>query len=225
MEQKPTGYYDGVNAGLLDSIPLEARVVLEIGCGSGNLGAAYKERNPNATYYGVEVIEAAAARAAERLDKVFWASAEDVDLSELKGTVDCVVYGDVLEHLLDPWTALKNHASLLAEGGRIFACIPNVQHWTLLQHVLQGNWVYHDHGILDSTHLRFFTLKSIYTMFAGAGLRIDNVIGLQVNQPVAALFVDKMKPALDNLGIDATAFLQQTSALQYLVSATRPGSP
>lgn len=220
-EEKPDGYYDGINTGLLDCMPRDAKAILEIGCGAGRLGEAYKEINPTCRYYGVEIIESAAQEAATHLDQVFCASAESIDLSPLQDKVDCIIYGDVLEHLVDPWSVLKTHASLLRPGGRVFACIPNIQHWTLLQHLLQGNWVYSDHGLLDSTHLRFFTLSSLGPMFAGAGLRIDSVIGFRVQLDAARLFLDKMRPALPNLGIDEEAFLRTTSALQYIVSATR----
>ena len=221
MEQKPEGYYDGVNLALLDAMPLDAQVILEIGCGSGNLGAAYKQRNEECRYVGVEIIESAAARAGQLLDKVYCASAENVDLGDLQGQVDCLVYGDVLEHLIDPWATLRRHGALLRPGGKVLACIPNVQHWTLLQHLLQGNWVYHDHGLLDSTHVRFFTLNSIYALFAGAGLKVDNVIGLQVNQDASRAFFEKLRPGLENLGISEERFLPLTSALQYLVAASR----
>lgn len=221
QEEKPDGYYDGINTGLLDCIPRDAKAVLEIGCGGGRLGEAYKALNPACTYYGVEIIESAAQDAAAHLDKVFLGSAESIDLSALQDKLDCIVYGDVLEHLVDPWTVLKSQASLLRPGGRVFACIPNIQHWTLLQHLLQGNWVYSDHGLLDSTHLRFFTLSSLSPMFAGAGLRVDSIIGLRVYLDAAKLFLAKMRPALSNLGIDEEAFLRTTSPLQYLVSATR----
>lgn len=221
MQEKPDGYYDGINTGLLNQLPLDAKSILEIGCGGGKLGAAYKARNPGCTYYGVEIIESAAAEAAKHLDKVFCASAESIDLSSLQDKVDCIVYGDVLEHLIDPWAALKSHASLLRPGGKVFACIPNTQHWGLLEHLLQGNWVYSDHGLLDSTHLRFFTLNSLGPLFAGAGLQISTVIGLNINLDGAKLFLEKMRPALPNLGINEDAFLSTTGPLQYLVSATR----
>jgi 2-polyprenyl-3-methyl-5-hydroxy-6-metoxy-1,4-benzoquinol methylase len=220
-EEKPPGYYDGINVGLLDSIPADAKLVLEIGCGSGRLGAAYKQRNPDATYCGVEIVEDVAKEAAKHLDRVICASAESVDLSDLDGKIDCLVYGDVLEHLVDPWSTLKTHAAMLRPGGRVFACIPNIQHWTLLQHLLQGHWVYSDHGLLDSTHLRFFTLSSLGPMFAAAKLRIDNVIGMQVNRDAALVFLAKMRPALPNLGVSEDAFMRGISALQYLVAATR----
>jgi len=220
IEEKPSGYYELLNPVLLDSIPPGASAVLEVGCAVGALGAAYKERNPGCTYYGIEIHPPSAEIAAQRLDKVYCASVEDVDLSSLEKSLDCIVYGDVLEHLVDPWAVLKAHRALLKPGGRIAACIPNIQHWSLLQHLLQGNWVYSDHGLLDRTHLRFFTLNSIYTSLMEAGYDVQNIVGVRVDHASAAAFVDRMAPGLVNMGIDPDDLRQRCAALQYLAIAT-----
>lgn len=224
MEEKPSGYYEILNPVLLDCIPPDASVVLEIGCAVGALGAGYKDRNPGCAYYGVEIHPPSAEIAARRLDKVICGSAEEVDLSFLENSVDCIVYGDVLEHLVDPWALLRKHRALLKPGGRIAACIPNIQHWTLLQHLLQGHWVYSDHGLLDRTHLRFFTLSTIFTSLTEAGYRVDNLMGIRVDEAGAAAFTEAMKPGLVNLGIDPDLFRQRCAALQYVAVATPAGT-
>jgi 2-polyprenyl-3-methyl-5-hydroxy-6-metoxy-1,4-benzoquinol methylase len=220
IEEKPSGYYEGLNTVLLDAIPKDATAVLEIGCAVGALGAAYKDRNPGCAYYGVEIHPPSAEIAAGRLDKVFCASVEEVDLSSLERSIDCIVYGDVLEHLVDPWAVLKKHRSLLKPGGRIAACIPNIQHWSLLQHLLQGNWVYSDHGLLDRTHLRFFTLNTIFTSLVESGYRVETMIGVRIDEAGASAFVERMAPGLINMGIDLDTFRQRCSALQYLAIAS-----
>ena len=220
IEEKPSGYYEGLNTVLLDSIPRDASVVLEVGCATGTLGGAYKERNPACTYYGIEIHPPSAEIAARRIDKVFCAPVEEVDLSSLEKSVDCIVYGDVLEHLVDPWAVLRKHRDLLKLGGKIAACIPNIQHWTLLQHLLQGNWVYSDHGLLDRTHLRFFTLNTIFTSVVESGYQVENMFGVRVDEAGAAAFVERMAPGLVNMGIDPDILRQRCGALQYLVIAT-----
>ena len=72
--------------------------------------------------------------------------------------MDCLVFGDVLEHLVDPWAVLARLARLVCDGGQILACIPNVQHYSVIVSLLRGKWDYQDEGLLDRTHLRFFTL-------------------------------------------------------------------
>lgn len=219
--ENKTYAYDYYNQGLLNAMPAGRARVLEVGCNGGALGAAYKRANPGTTYYGVELGKAAAAHAATQLDFVLCGSAEDMDLGFLTGKIDCIVYGDVLEHLVDPWTLLKKHASLLSETGVILASIPNVQHWSLLDHVMRGHWNYSEYGILDNTHLRFFTLNTIHQLFTGAGLKVDSVFGLNAHPESAGRFTEALRPALQTLGIDEKEFLNRTMPLQYVVTASR----
>src|SRR5262249_38135876 len=140
------------------------------------------------------------------------------------GSVDCLVYGDVLEHLIDPWALLRRHAAWLRPGGTVLACVPNVQHWTLLVHLLQGKWEYQDQGLLDSTHLRFFTLDSLSPLCAGAGREIADVQPRPVTGPQFDEFLRLVGPLLPALGVDASRFAAQAGALQYVVRARRPGA-
>jgi 2-polyprenyl-3-methyl-5-hydroxy-6-metoxy-1,4-benzoquinol methylase len=221
MHVKSATYYDNINVPLLDAIPASAATVLEIGCGQGALGAAFKTRQPECRYLGVEIHPLSAEIAATRLDQVWCGAVEQVDLQALAGRVDCLVYGDVLEHLVDPWGVLKAHRLLLADGGSVVASIPNVQNWALLHHLLQGHWTYMDHGILDDTHLRFFTLNSIVALFAQADLQIRSAVGLIPNQPGATDFFDRIKPVLGALGVDEDRFRLTIAPLQYLIQADR----
>ena len=220
MIPKDAGYYGNLNVALLDAIPPEAALVLEIGCGDGQLGAAHKARHPACRVYGVELHPAAATIAAGRLDMVICGAVETLDLDGLRGQVDCLVYGDVLEHLVDPWSVLARHRSLLSPGGMVVASIPNVQHISLLQHLLRGGWTYSDHGILDDTHLRFFTLDSIRALFDRAGLAIERTVGLHTAPQQSAAFVSMLAPVLAALGVDPQRLQQTISPLQYLVSAS-----
>lgn len=220
MIVKDAGYYGNLNSALLDAIPANAALVLEVGCGNGILGAAYKARNAGSRVFGLEIHAASAAVAAGRLDMVICGAAETIDLDFLRGRVDCLVYGDVLEHLLDPWKLLAAHRALLAPGGKVVASIPNVQHWSLLEHLLRGHWTYADHGLLDDTHLRFFTLESIGALFERAGLAIDSTVGLLASPQRAAEFVATLGPVIAALGIDAARLEQTVSPLQFLVSAS-----
>ncbi len=219
MDSKTPEYYDNINLDLLNGIPLTSQRVLEIGCGPGRLGMEFKKRNPGSSYFGVEIEAPAAAIAASRLDMVLCGSVETIDLGFLNGSLDCIVYGDVLEHLGDPWAVLKSHRALLREGGRMLACIPNIQHWSVIASLMRGHWTYSSDGLLDITHLRFFTLGSIVALFESAGMKIDNVIGRILQKENADAFLENVKPALINLAIDEARFRECASVFQYIVHA------
>ena len=219
------GYHDRVNKDLLRMIPRTARTVLEFGCGGGALGAAYKSMAPNCVWLGVELLPEAAARAAGVLDRVVVADAATLpraDLALPRDGVDCLVYGDVLEHLADPWASLARHVEALAEDGMVLACVPNVQHWTILRDLLRGRFDYTDEGLMDRTHLRFFTASGLRALFESAGLVVHDMQARVLRGDVDQAFVNAIAPALPALGItDTAAFHRQVSAFQHIVRAGR----
>lgn len=165
-------YYAGVNDHILALLPEDARRLLDVGCAAGNLGAAIKQTRPGAVVHGVETEESAAKRARERLDRVFQADLNEA-VPELDGPYDCITCSDVLEHLIDPWTTLRHLVDQLAPDGRVIASIPNVRHYKVLRELaLRGTFRYRESGILDATHLRFFTLTEMKRLFDSAGLRV-----------------------------------------------------
>lgn len=217
-------YHHRVNPDLLRRIPCNAATVLEIGCAAGQLGAAYKSLNPACRYLGVELDAAAAGEAERLLDKVWAGDVEKFQPKKLglaPQSLDCLIYGDILEHLADPWTVLSRHVPLLKDDGVLLACIPNVQHWSILADLMQGRWQYRDEGLLDRTHLRFFTLESVLDMLRAAGLAVLDVQARRFNEKAFAAFYCAVEPALINLGIDRARFQAQAGAMQYVVRATR----
>lgn len=212
-------YHDRVNPDLLRAIPRTASTVLEIGCGAGALGAAFKRRVPECRWVGVEVNADAAERARSRIDEVVTGNAETVDVPLEKA--DAIVYGDVLEHMTDPWTVVKRHAALLSEEGTMLACIPNVAHWSVLQDLLRGKWEYAAEGLLDRTHLRFFTLESALALFRDAGLAVHEVRPRVFHPERARAFVEALAPALEALKIERGELLGRAAATQYVVRTGR----
>src|SRR5262249_25372320 len=151
-------YYNRVNTDLLRLIPPDSAVILEAGCGAGALTEAYRRINPSVYYIGVEKhVEAASiAHLHGRIDRVIVGDLETIEpaalgLSEKQPSVDCLVFGDVLEHLVNPWATLKRFARLVRKGGQVLACIPNVQHYSVIVSLLRGQWEYQDEGLLDRT--------------------------------------------------------------------------
>ena len=90
-----------------------------------------------------------------------------------QGPFDAVIFGDVLEHMRDPWTALAAASELLAPGGRIVASIPNIAHWSARLALLRGRFTYAESGLFDATHLRFFTRRSARELAERAGYRVE----------------------------------------------------
>ncbi len=219
-------YYDRVNPDLLQRIPVTARTVLEVGCGAGALGAAFKAIQPEVVYVGLEQVEEAATRAAGRLDHVLRADAEEQELAlpDLP-PLDCLIYGDVLEHLRDPWATLRRHAALLGDEGVLLACVPNVQHWSVLANLLQGRWPQTDEGLFDRTHLRWFTRDSLRDLVAGCGLQLQELTPRIFQPEQAEAFVRLLEPSLAGLGVDRQQLLAGMAPLQYVLRASRRPRP
>ncbi|QPJ63429.1 MAG: glycosyltransferase [Candidatus Nitronauta litoralis] len=169
-----SNYYEHVRHDMLPLIPEEARSILEIGCGAGKTGQFLKESR-GAFVAGVELNPDVAEEAKSVLDDVISGNIEEMDLPYEPGSFDCILCGDVLEHLVDPLKVLEKLKGLLVPGGKIVASIPNVQFFGVIHHLSEGNWTYQDEGILDRTHLRFFTLKEIKTLFENAGFEINEI--------------------------------------------------
>ena len=97
------------------------------------------------------------------------------ELGEVLGTFDVVLFADALEHMAAPVDALETAQRLLRRDGRIVASIPNVAHWSVRLELLAGRFDYQPHGILDATHLRWFTEKTLRGVFACAALEIEDL--------------------------------------------------
>jgi methionine biosynthesis protein MetW len=156
---------------IIEAIPEGARV-LDVGCASGYVAAALAAKG--ATTVGIEPDPAMAAAAEDHCEHVYAVTVEEArELAELtRDRFDAVILGDVLEHLVDPWATLAWARSLLAPGGHVVVSLPNAAHWSVRWSLLRGRWDYADHGLMDRTHLRFFTQRTAHELAARAGLRL-----------------------------------------------------
>jgi 2-polyprenyl-3-methyl-5-hydroxy-6-metoxy-1,4-benzoquinol methylase len=168
------GYYEFARPELLALIPGTARRVLDVGCGAGRLGEALKARQP-AEVLGVELVPAAAERARTRLDGVYVGDVEGWEPPTTAGRFDCVVCGDVIEHLREPGRFLRRARGWLDPRGRLVASLPNARHHTVVRSLLEGNWTYEPAGLLDETHLSFFTRRDMIALFERAGFRVEEL--------------------------------------------------
>lgn len=168
---KPPGYHGIVRQDILDKIPPHARKVLDLGCGSGDLGAALKKRQ-ECVIHGLEMNPDAHAKALKIYDECFKGNLDNYNHRTFDDDYDAIIFGDILEHIINPWGALRRYADLLADDGIIIASIPNAAHPSVLYDLSRGLFRYQSAGLLDITHLRFFTLPTIGQMFIKAGLKI-----------------------------------------------------
>lgn len=212
-----SSYMDTANQDLLERIPLSARVVLDVGCNTGALGMAYRRLNPRARLLGIESDPVAAELAAQRLDQVAVVDVErDPMPFALDRPIDCIVYGDVLEHMRDPWSVVRRHAEALSDDGTILICVPNVLHWSFVDRLLRGTWKYEPAGLLDETHLRWFSLETMRSDLEAAGLAPHDVSPRVFDAANAQEFAATIAPALSALGIDPAAFAHRAAPLQYI---------
>jgi SAM-dependent methyltransferase len=155
-------------------VPPHTQALLDVGCGTGRLGGSLKTLGiPRVV--GVELNPRAAAEARAMLDEVVVADIEKDPLPFADGSFDCIVYGDILEHLVDPWTTLNSQRRLLTPAGAVVVSIPNVAYWRNVLDILRGRWEYTASGTLDATHLRFFTWAGIEQLLDQAGYRVERV--------------------------------------------------
>ena len=218
----PTDY---ANPELLEKIPLTAKTVLDVGCRRGALGAAYLRRNPRATVLGIELNPEDAEAARARLSEVFCGDVEQTPMPFApEGGIDCIIYGDVLEHLVDPWAVLAAHARHLNPGGTVLVCMPNAEHWSMVARLLTGRFDYSDDGLMDRGHLRWFTPRMMGEALTKAGLELADLAPRPVpNADKAQQFVEAISPALHHLGIDPRDYLDRAGPLQFIWRARKAG--
>lgn len=170
-----TVYHRFIRKELIDLFSSPRKRVLEIGSGAGYTGQYCKTRFPGVEYWGFELNKAAAKESLAHLDKVVCGPFEQQDLSLLglaPHSVDGVVLGDVLEHMYDPWRVLAGLQPWLSENAEIAISLPNLRNLWLLNEIAEGRFTYDADGLLDVTHIRFFTLREIDAMMASTGYTI-----------------------------------------------------
>ena len=237
MSDSDPEYYDHPRNELLELFARAPKRLLDVGCGSGATSAAAKARWPGVETIGIEVVPAAARRAAARVDRLIEGSADALDLAAagLAG-IDGVLLADVLEHLVDPWGFLARLRAVLAPGAMVVASIPNVANLWLLDELAAGRFGYAGSGLLDKTHLRFFTRQTIAALFDGAGYdvrRWERVTDGRVDDATRRRLFGVMLPVplggrvtgrrVEVRGVDAEAYQDLRTYVFFVVAQPRTG--
>lgn len=175
-QEKPKGYFSGARRAFVDDLPPNPQGrLLEIGCGNGDTAIYALETGKCGWCAGVELCPAPAALAARRLNDVVLGDIEQVELPYPMTHFDALIMSEVIEHLRDPWAVLKKLHPLLKPGAWVLAGSPNVSHYSVVRMLLAGQWTYSAVGIMDKTHLRWFTAASYRQLFEDCGYSVQFV--------------------------------------------------
>lgn len=178
VEVKHRNYFGRTRSEMLPFIPVRSTRILDVGCADGSFSRQLKE-NREAEVWGIELNEKMAMRARDCLDNVLVGDIGEVLTKLPINYFDCIIFNDVLEHLVDPYNVLRKIKSNLADDGSVVSSIPNIRYYYALREVLiEKQWRYRDYGIFDRTHVRFFTQASIVDMFDSSGFDILQIQGI-----------------------------------------------
>lgn len=216
MKQTPA--HNVVNRDLLALMPSGARHVVEVGCMQGALAAAYRSANPGTRYTGIDIDPDYAAAAAAHCDTALAGDIEKFEHEKFDVLFpsDCWVFGDCLEHLRDPWRLVRRIRERIAPEGCLVACIPNGQHWSVQMRLATGLFRYEDSGLLDRTHLRWFTRTTLLEMWRDAGWRVDTGVARRVSATPPAELMHGIRAIARAAGSDADQAAADAEVFQYL---------
>lgn len=171
---KEDDYFSQVRSEIEDLLPNYSKETLDIGCGDGATLEWIKATKRCEKTYGIEISESSYLKAKKILDKTLNINIEKEKNFFMEKKFDLILVLDVVEHLIDPWKFLNLIKSRLNEGGSIIISVPNIRHYSILKDLIFfGNWEYSQSGILDRTHLRFFTKKTLKKIFEKEKLNIE----------------------------------------------------
>jgi 2-polyprenyl-3-methyl-5-hydroxy-6-metoxy-1,4-benzoquinol methylase len=210
---KPAAYFGNVRREIEPLLPARAERVLEIGCGAGATLAWLRASGRAGHVTGVELSPEAAALARGQVDVLHEGDADRlIDHGLPAEGYDLVLCLDVLEHLVDPWATVRRLQRVIRPGGRLIASLPNVRHASVvLPLLLRGEFRYAESGLLDRTHLRFFTRDSALALIGQPGLRVERWQRRLHPWPSRSGWLNLLTAGL----------LRDLLALNYLIAAVR----
>jgi len=176
-------YYTSEREEIFPFVPDHIKRTLDVGCASGFFSARLKQEKQVETW-GIEMVKEVAEKAKSRVDHVLAGSFDQVYDKLPSNYFDCIFFNDVLEHMVEPEDCLRKIKEKLSSEGCIIASLPNIRYIDVLKELLiKKDWEYKDSGILDRTHLRFFTRKSMIRMFENCGYKVQIIKGIRGVSP------------------------------------------
>ena len=170
---------------------------------------------------GIEIDEGYADTARAACSRVIVGSVEALDDATFDTLFpsSCWVFGDVLEHLYDPWSVLARIRRSLDAGAIVVACIPNAQHWTIQANLASGDFWYGDLGLMDRTHIRWFTRKTALRVFEECGFRVADGRPRVVDDPRMNASRAAIRKFAESVGADANVAVNDAMAYQWVLQA------
>ena len=186
-----SNYYQHPRLDLIELIQDNVRSVLDVGCAEGTIGKYLKQVKPGIRFVGIEPDPIAGRKAQKVYDQVY---IQPIETLSLMDRFDCIICGDVLEHLIDPLAVLKACYRLLHDEGVLVGSVPNIGHWSVIRGLVNGQFQYVPAGILCWDHLRFFTEHSLRKMLTKAGYHVDYLgYNQSMISPEGCQFIKKLE--------------------------------
>ena len=194
------------------------KAVLDVGCGRGAL--AEKLAANGCSVIGIEYSKELAADAADRCEDVLVGDVQSMDLKLKPESFDVLLFADVLEHLREPGTVLQKTRQLLKKNGEIIVSVPNIANWRTRMKLLSGKFDYADQGIMDRTHVHFYTLKTARELVESSGFavkKIETVPSFPFPNPGQAYAIGRVKQFFSGIFPGLFSF-------QFLIVAGKKGA-
>lgn len=210
--EKDKTYFSYIRWDIINQVPEGNHRILDVGCGAGATLLKLKELGKANEIFGIEINEDIAGKLSPLLNGIIIGDIESIKLPFNEKYFDYILFGDILEHLINPDKILNQYKELLKDDGFIIATIPNIKHFNiLLRLIILDEFKYVDEGILDKSHLRFFTKKEIENLFMRNKFKI-----VEIN-PIIYGRIKILKNLFRNKILPGGSFF----ALQYLIKARK----
>lgn len=215
---KQTPLHSLVNPDLMAMIPETTRCIVDVGCMQGMLAKEWRASHPQCKVVGVDIDPHYAQLAERYCDRALCADVDGMDDATFATLFpsDCWVFGDCLEHLRDPWRVLQRIRAQIDPDGCVLVSMPNAQHWSMQWRLVTGNLRYEDQGLMDRTHLRFFTRTTMLDMFRQAGFVPDVSSARVITNEFTETALQAIEAAATALGVPAAAARADAEAFQLM---------
>ncbi len=215
---RQTPAHDSVNSDLLRLVPAGVRHLVDVGCAHGAMARAVRAISPATTVTGIDIDPDYVEVARAHCNVAIAADIESMSATEFKrlADADCWVFGDCLEHLRDPWGLLRRVRQAIPADGCVLVCLPNAQHWSVQWRLATGNFRYEDSGLMDRTHIRWFTRTTMLEMFALTGWQVNVGLGRQVDSVQQQQALLAVRAYAQAVGFDPALAEQDARPIQYL---------